>query len=81
MPINSAGCVRALGAGMTSSSATDYGSPDLEGWPWQNIYPCPITGCWLYVGDVFLGQTLCCQPACCNPSHQVGSGAALTWPF
>lgn len=65
---------------MESSLPTEYGSLDLAGWPWQDIYPCPITGCWLYDGNIVLPETFCGQPACCNPSHQVGGDPARIWP-
>lgn len=50
--------------------ALEYGDIRLPGWSWADIYPCPVTGCWLHVArDVPITATICGQAACCNPAH------------
>jgi hypothetical protein len=50
----------------------EYGDVRLPEWPWPDIHPCPVTGCWLYTGSDFPAVTNSCgQSACCNPDHAV----------
>lgn len=60
-------------------SEAEYGDARLAGWPWADIYPCPITGCWLYALDnAPASDATCGQPSCCNPAH--GGAVPLTPP-
>ncbi len=56
----------------------EYGDERLGQWPWRDIYPCPITGCWLHVYDISVVGFTCGQDACCNPAHWPDEA---TFPF
>jgi hypothetical protein len=47
----------------------EYDDERLGQWPWPDIYPCPITGCWLHVYDISVIGFTYGQNECCNPAH------------
>jgi hypothetical protein len=59
----------------------DYGD-DVEGYSWTDIYPCPVTGCWIDVSGVGPGPHAlwCGQAACRNPGHRTAPAPPPTSP-
>lgn len=55
---------------LVSGEISDYGDPRLPDSVWNDMYPCPVTGCWLTTATYHLDvDRWCGQSICSNPAH------------